>query len=232
MRDNHVHLVTTNFWPEPTGIAVYTTDLVNSLQDFGFEVSVLTSLPHYPWWKIPNEFSHLTEGVTHYGSVEVSRAKHVIPPRMNAIVRIRFECSLWWNLRRISKRLIGKNLHAVIACVPTVAAGMIGKRIAKQLGIPFGLIVQDLSGVGSNFCISQRSINCSGGHDYRSASLEYAHKPVEIKNGSWVCLDAKVLPGVTIGECSVVSAGEIARKSVPNYSMLVGEKIRPIDPPK
>ena len=86
--------------------------------------------------------------------------------------------------------------------------------------------------IGSNVCISQRSIICSGGHDYRSTSLEYAHKPIEIKDGAWVCLDAKVLPGVTIGECSVVSAGEIARKSVPDYSMLVGGEIRPIDPPK
>ena len=86
--------------------------------------------------------------------------------------------------------------------------------------------------IGSNVCISQRSIICSGGHDYRSASLEYAHKPIEIKDGAWICLDAKVLPGVTIGECSVVSAGEIARKSVPDYSMLVGGEIRPIDPPK
>ena len=86
--------------------------------------------------------------------------------------------------------------------------------------------------IGSNVCISQRSIICSGGHDYRSASLEYAHKPIEIKDGAWICLDAKVLPGVTIGECSVVSAGEIARKSVPDYSMLVGGEIRTIDPPK
>jgi putative colanic acid biosynthesis acetyltransferase WcaF len=86
--------------------------------------------------------------------------------------------------------------------------------------------------IGSNVCISQRSIICSGGHDYRSASLEYAHKPIEIKDGAWVCLDAKVLPGVTIGECSVVSAGEVARKSVPDYSMLIGGEIRPIDPPK
>ena len=86
--------------------------------------------------------------------------------------------------------------------------------------------------IGSNVCISQRSIICSGGHDYRSASLEYAHKPVVIKDGAWVCLDAKVLPGVTIGECSVVSAGEIARKSLPDYSMLVGGQVRPIDPPK
>ena len=86
--------------------------------------------------------------------------------------------------------------------------------------------------IGSNVSISQRSIICSGGHDYRSASLEYAHKPVVIKDGAWVCLDAKVLPGVTIGECSVVSAGEIVRKSLPDYSMLVGGQVRQIDPPK
>ena len=86
--------------------------------------------------------------------------------------------------------------------------------------------------IGSDVCISQRSIICSGGHDYRSASLEYAHKPVTIRDGAWVCLDAKVLPGVTIGECSVVSAGEIARKSLADYSMLVGGQVRPIDPPK
>lgn len=86
--------------------------------------------------------------------------------------------------------------------------------------------------IGANVCVSQRSIICSGGHDYRSASFEFAHKPVTIKDGAWVCLDVKVLPGVTIGECSVVSAGEIVRKSLPDYSMLVGGQVRPIDPPK
>jgi putative colanic acid biosynthesis acetyltransferase WcaF len=86
--------------------------------------------------------------------------------------------------------------------------------------------------IGSNVCISQRSIICSGGHDYRSVSLGYAHKPIDIKDGAWICLDAKVLPGVTIGECSVVSASEVVRKSIPDYSMLVGGEIRPIDAPK
>ncbi len=86
--------------------------------------------------------------------------------------------------------------------------------------------------IGSNVCISQRSIICSGGHDYRSASLEYAHKPIEIEDGAWICLDAKVLPGVKIGECSVVSAGEVVRKSVPDFSILIGGQIHPIDAPK
>ena len=47
--------------------------------------------------------------------------------------------------------------------------------------------------LGSNVCISQRAIICSGGHDYRSSSLAFAHEPIEIKDGAWVCLDAKVL---------------------------------------
>jgi len=86
--------------------------------------------------------------------------------------------------------------------------------------------------IGSDVCISQRSVICSGGHDYRSPSLEYAHEPIEIKNGAWICLDAKVLPGVTIGECSVVSAGEVARDLLPDFSMLASGKIQPINPPQ
>ena len=144
-----VLLVTTNFWPEPTGISVYTTDLAENLIANGYQVSILTSLPHYPWWKIPEEFAYLTEGTSSHHDIEVIRAKHLVPPKMNALLRIRFEISLWWNLRRVSKRLIGKEFDVVIACMPTVAAGIVGKSISKKLGIPFGLIVQDLSGAGA-----------------------------------------------------------------------------------
>jgi putative colanic acid biosynthesis acetyltransferase WcaF len=86
--------------------------------------------------------------------------------------------------------------------------------------------------IGSDVCISQRSIICSGGHDYRSASLEYAHGPIEIKDGAWICVDSKVLPGVSIGECSVVSAGEVVRKSLPDNSLLISGQIHPLRLPK
>jgi len=144
-----VLLVTTNYWPEPTGISVYTTDLAENLKANGHKVSVLTSLPHYPWWKVPAEFSHHGEGVATHNGIEVIRAKHLVPPKMNALLRMRFEFSLWWNLRRVSKRLIGKDFDVVISCMPTVAAGIVGKRIAKRFSVPFGLIVQDLSGAGA-----------------------------------------------------------------------------------
>jgi glycosyltransferase involved in cell wall biosynthesis len=141
--------ITTNYWPEPTGIAVYTTDLAESLTTQGDQVTVLTSLPHYPWWKVPEEFAHLSEGTGLHNGVSVIRAKHLIPPKMNALLRMRFETSLWWNLRRVSKSMVDSDFDLVIACIPTVAAGIVGKRITKNLGIPFGLIVQDLSGAGA-----------------------------------------------------------------------------------
>ena len=144
-----VLLITTNYWPEPTGIAVYTTDLAEALKNNNHEVTVLTSLPHYPWWEVPEEFAHLGEGVTSHNGVEVIRAKHLVPPKMNALLRMRFEFSLWWNLRRVAKRFKNNEFDVVIACMPTVAAGVIGNKIAKRLGVPFGLIVQDLSGAGA-----------------------------------------------------------------------------------
>ena len=146
---SRVLLLTTNFWPEPTGIAVYTTDLAEALKNNEHHVTVLTSLPHYPWWKVPQEFAHLGEGLTSHKGIEIIRAKHLVPAKMNALLRMRFEFSLWWNLKRVSKRFKNNDFDAVIACMPTVAAGVIGNKIAKRLGVPFGLIVQDLSGAGA-----------------------------------------------------------------------------------
>jgi putative colanic acid biosynthesis acetyltransferase WcaF len=100
------------------------------------------------------------------------------------------------------------------------------------LGENVQIINHEFVYIGSNVCISQSAVICSSGHDYRSASLEYDHRPIEIKDGAWICLGATVLSGVTIGECSVVSAGEVARKSLPDYSMLVGGQVHPIDPPR
>jgi glycosyltransferase involved in cell wall biosynthesis len=125
------------------------TDLAQALKNNKHQVTVLTSLPHYPWWKVPTEFAHLGEGVTSHDGVEVIRAKHLVPPKMNALLRMRFEFSLWWNLKRVSKRFKNTEFDVVIGCMPTVAAGVIGNRIAKRLGAPFGLIVQDLSGAGA-----------------------------------------------------------------------------------
>jgi glycosyltransferase involved in cell wall biosynthesis len=146
---SRILIVTSNYWPEPTGISIYTTDLAEVFHFKGHQVSVLTGLPHYPWWKVPIAFSNLGNGVMSHNGIEVIRGRHLVPPKMTVMHRTRFEISLWWNLRRVANRVIRKEFDAVIAFIPTVAAGIVGNRISKRLKVPFGLIVQDLSGLGA-----------------------------------------------------------------------------------
>lgn len=149
MSKHRVLLVSTNFWPEPAGISVYATDVAKHLSGNGFDVTVLTGVPHYPWWHTPKEYLNLTEGTSVHENIQVIRGKHFIPRIFSVIQRIKFEISLWWNLSRVYNRTNSSHFDAVIAFTPTVAAGLIGKNVGRKLNIPFGVIVQDLSGLSA-----------------------------------------------------------------------------------
>jgi colanic acid biosynthesis glycosyl transferase WcaI len=142
-------LITTNYWPEPTGIAVYTSDLTEYLVSEGDEVTVLTGLPHYPWWRVPQELKSFQAGIYNSGKLTIARFSHYIPSRVNVFSRARFEYSLWWNMRKHFKLLLEKKFDVVIAVIPTLAAGIIARQLAVKMQIPLGVIVQDLSGVGA-----------------------------------------------------------------------------------
>lgn len=47
-------------------------------------------------------------------------------------------------------------------------------------------------------------------------------RPVKIGFGSFVGVNAIILPGVEIGRCSIVGAGAVVTKSCPEYSILGG----------
>lgn len=59
-------------------------------------------------------------------------------------------------------------------------------------------------------------------------------KPVHIKKGAWIAINVVILPGVTIGENSIVSTGSVVRKDVPPYTIVGGvpavvlKKIKPV----
>lgn len=50
--------------------------------------------------------------------------------------------------------------------------------------------------------------------------------PVVLKKNVWVGANATILPGVTIGECSVVAAGALVNKDVPPYTVVAGVPAR------
>jgi acetyltransferase-like isoleucine patch superfamily enzyme len=53
-------------------------------------------------------------------------------------------------------------------------------------------------------------------------------KPVIIEDDVWIGANAVILPGVTIGEHAVVAAGSIVTRSLPAYSVCVGNPAKVI----
>ncbi len=47
-------------------------------------------------------------------------------------------------------------------------------------------------------------------------------KPILIKQNAWIGAAATILPGVTIGENSVVAAGAVVSKDVPDNTIVAG----------
>ena len=68
--------------------------------------------------------------------------------------------------------------------------------------------------IGSDVCVSQDVLLCTGSHDRRSATFEFDNAPITIGDGAWVAARATVLRGVRIGEDAVVGATALVTRDV------------------
>ena len=59
-------------------------------------------------------------------------------------------------------------------------------------------------------------------HDLEERHHKFYFKKVTIKKNAWICIGAIICPGVTIGENSVVAAGAVVTKDVPDNSIVGG----------
>ena len=64
------------------------------------------------------------------------------------------------------------------------------------------------------------------GHDYSVFDKErhssVVEKPIHIKQGAWISSGSIILGGVTVGKNSVIGAGSVVTKDVPDYAMVAG----------
>lgn len=76
--------------------------------------------------------------------------------------------------------------------------------------------------IGSNVCISQRAFLCGGNHDYRDPAMPYRNGPITLSDGSWIGASVFVGPNVTVGVDSVLSAGSVVTKNIPEDRIFRG----------
>ncbi|PWL74155.1 galactoside O-acetyltransferase [Candidatus Gastranaerophilales bacterium] len=72
------------------------------------------------------------------------------------------------------------------------------------------------------------SLNCTiatNNHDFYDRPV-ITCKPVHIKKNVWIGVNVTILPGVTIGENSIIGACSVVTKDVPDNAVVVGNPAR------
>ncbi len=103
-------------------------------------------------------------------------------------------------------------------------------RIGDWSAIGEGALIYNLGPVtiGQNVTVSQRAHLCAGTHDYRKPDMPLLKPPIEIHDQVWICADAFVGPGVTVGEGAVVGARAVVMKDVEPWTVVAGNPTRAI----
>ena len=95
---------------------------------------------------------------------------------------------------------------------------MIGIGCVLDHAFPEYITMEDNTALAGNVYI----ICHSNPYEHFKGKLLSYVAPVIIKKGSWVGVNATILPGVTVGENSVISAGAVVSKDVPPNTIVAG----------
>lgn len=143
----------------------------------------------------------------------------------------RWSPRLLWGWRGFLLRLFGAKVGENVHIHPSV-----------KIFIPWNLEIGDWSSVGfdallynlgplkigAKVTISQRAHLCGGSHDFRDTEMPLTKDPITVGDEAWICADAFVGPGVTVGSKAIVAARAVAVKDVEANAIVGGNPAKKI----
>lgn len=160
-----------------------------------------------------------------------------------------------WTLREQAARLLWGLCHGLFAWSPRpmwawrvsllrAFGAKVGRDVrihpTARITIPWNLTIGDHVGIGdaailyalgpitirSNATVSQYAHLCAGTHNFRDPQMTLERPPIAIGDGAWICADAFIGPGVTVGEMAVVGARSVVMQDVPSTAIVAGNPAR------
>ncbi len=165
VHDAQILVIGINYQPEPTGIAPYTTGLAEHLAGIARSVTVLTGLPHYPSWQVPDQYrGRLRRRDLVTDRMRVVRHAHYVPGRQTVFTRAGYEMTFLANV--LTSPAPAPDL--VLAVSPSLGGAVAGACVATRFGAPLITVVQDLMAKAAG----QSGISGGGSVSGMTAKLE------------------------------------------------------------
>jgi colanic acid biosynthesis glycosyl transferase WcaI len=137
-----VLVTSVNFWPDHSGIALYSTDLPIYLAKKGYEVTMVTGFSYYPTWrKLPEDRRRLFASETYKG-VRVLRGYLYVPQKVSTLRRIFHELS-FVSFAALNFLRAGRQ-DCIVVISPPLLLGLVGVLFKWLWGSRLVFHIQDL----------------------------------------------------------------------------------------
>ncbi|MFQ5746592.1 MAG: glycosyltransferase family 4 protein [Gemmatimonadota bacterium] len=138
-----VAVLSSNFWPEPTGTGQTMTEFARFLAGQGLDVRVVTALPYYPEWEIRPGYRGRPWRTERSDGLTIYRSWHAVSPRPSTLTRLLHEATLsLFALPNMVRALRGA--RAAYIASPALSYAFTASLVAALLRVPRVLLVKDL----------------------------------------------------------------------------------------
>lgn len=146
-----VLLICGNYFPEPTGIGKYNNEMMNWLADHGFNCTIISTYPYYPFWQVQEPYTKKRKWfsreikITPGGNkITIYRCPHYVPVDPRGKSRILLDLSFFSSVSIKLIRLTGKKFDYIINVTPPLSLGLLAALYKKVCKAKFLYHIQDM----------------------------------------------------------------------------------------
>jgi colanic acid biosynthesis glycosyl transferase WcaI len=137
-----VLILSINYWPEETGIGAFTTYRAEYLASRGHDVTVCTTFPYYPEWKVPTAYAGKLISSESRNGVRILRSYAYIPGSVTSLKRVLHEAS--FIASSLVRAFPQKRPDVLLVVSPPLGLAVNAFLLSRWWGVPYIFDVEDL----------------------------------------------------------------------------------------
>ncbi len=137
-----IHVIGINYWPETTGIAVFSTGRAEYLASRGHEVTMCAAVPYYPQWRVPDGYRGVRFLRETRAGVTILRCPIYVPFVVTAVRRVLHEAS--FVAAAFCRSLLCRRPDVLLVVSPPLGLAVAAAILSRLWRVPYIFHVADL----------------------------------------------------------------------------------------